>query len=86
MLIWSRADLTYSIKLVKTGTFYIWLEINKEMISTKKNILMCSTYIHPIESPYFNDDSFSILEGRTTISRHRDMFYSVAKCQAWTIT
>ena len=24
---------------------------------------MCATYIPPIESPYFNDDSFSILDG-----------------------
>ena len=62
MLIWYRADLNHSIKLVKTGTFYIWLEMNKEMISTEKNVLMCATFIPPIESPYFNDDSFSILE------------------------
>ena len=33
------------------------------MIATEKNVLMCATYIPPIESPYFNDDSFSILEG-----------------------
>ena len=57
MLIWYRADLTHCIKLVKTETFYIWLEMNKEIISTEKN------YIPPIESPYFNKDSFSILEG-----------------------
>ena len=60
MLIWYRADLTDSIKLV--NFFYIWLEISKEMISTEKNGLMCATYIPPIGSPYFNDDSFSILE------------------------
>ena len=33
------------------------------MISTEKNVLMCATYIPPQESPYFNEDSFSILEG-----------------------
>ena len=32
------------------------------MISTEKNILMCSTYIPPTVSMYFNDDSFSIQE------------------------
>jgi exonuclease III len=63
MLIWYRADLTHSIKFVKTGTFYIWLEMNKEIISTETNGLMCATYIPPLESPYFNEDSFSILEG-----------------------
>ena len=32
--------------------------MNKEIISTQKNVLMCATYILPIESTYFNDDSF----------------------------
>jgi hypothetical protein len=63
MLIWYRADLTHSIKLINTRTFYIWLEIQKEMILTEKNVLRCATYIPPLEFPYFNEDSFSILEG-----------------------
>ena len=63
MLIWYRADLTHSIKLIKTGTFYIWLEINQEMIPTEKNVLLCDTYIPSLEYPYFIEDSFSILEG-----------------------
>ena len=33
------------------------------MISTEKNVLLCATDIPPLESPYFNEDSFSILEG-----------------------
>ena len=33
------------------------------MISTEKNVLLCATYIPPLESPYLNEDSFSILEG-----------------------
>ena len=61
MLIWYRAELTHSIKL---GKNFIWLEMNKEIISTETNILMCATYIPPIESPYFNDDSFPTLEGK----------------------
>ena len=40
MLICYRANLTHSIKLVKTATFYIWLEMNKEMILTEKNVLL----------------------------------------------
>ena len=44
MLIWYRADLTHSIQFVKTGTFYIWVEIQKEMILTEKNVLLCATY------------------------------------------
>jgi hypothetical protein len=52
MLIWYKADLTHSIQLLKTGTIYIWIEIIKEMISTEINVIMCATYIPPIESPY----------------------------------
>ena len=33
------------------------------MISTEKNVLLCATYMSPLESPYYNEDSFSILEG-----------------------
>ena len=57
-----RADLTHSIKLVNTGTFYICREMKREIISTEKNVLLCATYIPPLESPYVIDDSFSILE------------------------
>ena len=35
-LIWYRADLTHSIKLIKTGTFYIWLEIQKEIMLNRE--------------------------------------------------
>lgn len=62
MLIWYKSELTHSIKLIKTGAFYIWLEINKELTSTEKNTLLLATYIPPIESPYFKEDMFSILE------------------------
>ena len=62
MLIWYRSELTHLIKHIKTGAFYIWLEIDKELTSTEKNVLLCATYIPPIESPYFNDDMFSTLE------------------------
>jgi hypothetical protein len=30
---------------------------------TQDNFLLCTTYILPLESTYFNEDSFSILEG-----------------------
>ena len=30
---------------------------------TDKNVFLCATYIPPSESTYFNEESFSILEG-----------------------
>jgi hypothetical protein len=32
-------------------------------MSTEKNVLLFATYIPPLESPYFHEDSFSPLEG-----------------------
>ena len=62
MLIWYRSNIAHAINVAKTGQFYTWLEINKTVTATEKNIFLCATYIPPAESPYFNEDSFSILE------------------------
>ena len=62
MLIWFKTELTHAIKQIKIGPFYIWLEINKSLTSTEKNVFLCATYIPPIDSPYFKDDMFSTLE------------------------
>ena len=62
MLIWFKTELTHAIKQIKIGPFFIWLEINKSLTSTEKNVFLCATYIPPIESPYFKEDMFSTLE------------------------
>ena len=62
MLIWFKTELTHAIKQIKIGPFFIWLEINKSLTSTEKNVFLCATYIPPIESPYFKDDMFFTLE------------------------
>ncbi len=62
MLIWYRANLVHAVKVAKTGQFYTWLEMNRTVTATEKNIFLCATYIPPAESPYFNEESFSILE------------------------
>ena len=62
ILIWYKSELTNSVKLIKTGQFYIWLEMDKGLTASEENILLCATYIPPLESPYYNKESFSILE------------------------
>ena len=62
VLIWYKSELTNSVKLIKTGQFYIWLEMDKGLTASEENILLCATYIPPLESPYYNEESFSILE------------------------
>ena len=62
ILIWYKSKLTNSVKLIKTGQFYIWLEIDKGLTASAENILLCATYIPPLESPYYNEESSSVLE------------------------
>ena len=68
-MIWYKANLTNSIQLIQKGEFSIWLKINKEAVSTDKDVFMCAAYIPPSESPYHNESSFSILEDE--ISRYQ---------------
>ena len=67
MLIWYKSELHHSIKLVKSGTFSIWLEISKELTTTERNVYLCATYIPPIESPYFSEDMIPTLEDEISI-------------------
>ena len=62
LLIWYKMNLTHSIELIKKGDFSIWIKIKKEVVSTERDIFMCTAYIPPSESPYYNENSFSVLE------------------------
>ncbi|XP_037603419.1 uncharacterized protein LOC119475038 isoform X2 [Sebastes umbrosus] len=62
MLIWYKANLLHSIELIKKGEFSIWLKIKRDVIATDKDIFMCAAYIPTSESPYYNENCFSILE------------------------
>ncbi len=58
MLIWYRTELIDSIKSKKIGKSYIWLKIQKDIVSTDRHILLCATYLPPAESPYYNEETF----------------------------
>ncbi len=62
MLIWYRTELIDSIKSIKIGKSYIWLKIQKDIVSTDRHIFLCATYLPPAESPYYNEETFSILQ------------------------
>ena len=61
-MIWYKMNLTHSIELIKKGDFSIWIKIKKEVVSTERDIFMCTAYIPPSDSPYYNENSFSVLE------------------------
>ena len=74
MLIWYKANLVHSIQLIKIGKFSIWIKIKREVFVTDKDIFMCAAYIPPSESPYYNENSFSILEDEI---RPKEVYLSV---------
>jgi len=54
--------LTPHFSLVKQTPEYIWLKITKNILQLEKEILLCSCYIPPKHSPYFNPDTLLNLE------------------------
>uniref|UniRef100_A0A671UAW8 ribonuclease H n=1 Tax=Sparus aurata TaxID=8175 RepID=A0A671UAW8_SPAAU len=63
MIIWYRSELTHSIEIIKKVESHIWLKISKEIICADQHVYLCAIYIPPSESPYYNEDIFSTLEG-----------------------
>ena len=62
MLIWFKSELTNSTETIKQGQNSLWLKISKQLISTPQNLFLCATYIPPLESPYFKEETFPNLE------------------------
>lgn len=62
MLIWYRAHLIDSITAIQIGKFNIWLKIQKDIVSTERPIFLCAIYLPPAESPYYSEETFSILQ------------------------
>ena len=54
--------LTPYVELVKQTPNYIWCRIASNLFQTDKDILLCSVYIPPRDSPYFDPDIFTNLE------------------------
>ena len=54
--------LTPYISLIKRTSDYIWCKLDKTFFHLEKDILLCSCYIPPKDSPYFDPDTFSNLE------------------------
>ena len=54
--------LTPYISLIKQTSDYIWCKLDKTFFHLEKDILLCSCYISPKDSPYFDPDTFSNLE------------------------
>lgn len=62
ILVAVKKFLTPHFSLVKQTPEYIWLKITKNILQLDKDILLCSCYIPPKHSPYFNPDTLLNLE------------------------
>ena len=54
--------LTPYVELLKQTPSYIWCRIASNLFQTDKDILLCSVYIPPRDSPYFDPGIFTNLE------------------------
>ena len=50
------------ISVIKKTPNYIWCKIDKSLFQADKDISLCSCYIPPKDSPYYDPDTFSNLE------------------------
>lgn len=60
MIIWIKSELP--IELIKKEQHHLWLKIQKGMISASKPVFLCAVYIPPLESPYFQEETFQNIE------------------------
>ncbi len=60
MIIWIQSEL--AIELVKRDQYHLWLKIQKGIISASQHVFLCAIYIPPLESPYFQEETFQNIE------------------------
>ena len=54
-----KRSLTPYFSLINQTSDYIWVKIDKNILQLDKDILLCSCYIPPSHSSYFNPDTLS---------------------------
>ena len=55
------SHLTKGVSIIRNSQDYIWSRLDKVFFNTEEDIFLCSCYIPPCDSPYFNPDTFSDL-------------------------
>lgn len=59
ILVWYKGDLL--ISPVKQGKSHIWLRLDQTLGITDRDLYLCAIYIPPVDSPYFEEDTFETL-------------------------
>ena len=60
--IYYRKNYKNFIELIKTSENFIWCKISKSILQKRKDLYICSVYIPPENSTYFDPDIFETLE------------------------
>lgn len=71
IIVWFKDHLQQYIQPMKKGKTHIWIKIQKEILCLDEDLYLCSTYIPPYESPYYNEDIFSILQSEINYFQSR---------------
>ncbi|KAI4889447.1 hypothetical protein NFI96_002246 [Prochilodus magdalenae] len=61
IIIWYKSELSKFITPLKLHKSHIWLKIKKEITDSVKDLFLCTVYIPPSESPYYDEDIFPSL-------------------------
>jgi len=69
VLIAVKSFLSPHMSLIKQTPEYMWCKIDKNILNTDKDILLCFCYIPPKESPYFDPDILANLENDINFSK-----------------
>ena len=77
ILVAVKRSLTQYFSLIKQTSDYIWVKIDKNILQLDKDILLCSCYITPNHSSYFDPDTLPNLENDINLFK-RDYFVVLA--------
>ena len=72
-----KKSLTQYFSLIKQTSDYIWVKIDKNIRQLDKDIVLCSCYITPNHSSYFDPDTLPNLENDINLFK-RDYFVVLA--------
>ena len=62
MTLLAKTKFEKSVTIIKNSKNLLWCKISKYILDTKKDLLLCGTYIPPEKSTYFEKEIFDELE------------------------
>ena len=62
IIIWYKEEMANYITPIKFERSHLWLKINQNIINHPTDIILCTAYIPPSDSPYCDEEIFPLLQ------------------------